>query len=139
MPSMMGSLGGTFLGEPGGRTEDADAAQEERFHIEEDAREEERHTSQQQEMSSTVQELDEVIKEKEVLMDQLTKQSAVFHSMKARYEMRLQELKGEVDHATEEKEQMLKEMRQVMTAAQTAPTIKDDKARRIAEDASKRK
>merc|ERR1719201_302723 len=86
-------------------------------------------------LHSTVQELDEVIKEKESLMEQLTKQSAVFHSMKARYEMRLQELKGEVEHATEEKEQMLKEMRQLITEAQTS---KENKAKR-ADDSSKRK
>merc|ERR1719326_770509 len=92
--------------------------------VEEDVLEEERHISSQRGLHSTVLELDDVIKEKEELMEQLTKQSAVFHSMKARYEMRLQELKGEVEHATEEKEKMLKEMRQLITAAQTAPAIK---------------
>mmetsp|Transcript_29299 Transcript_29299/g.68192 ORF Transcript_29299/g.68192 Transcript_29299/m.68192 type:complete len:651 (+) Transcript_29299:20-1972(+) len=62
---------------------------EELAHAEEDAREEEEYQISRREMEYTIEELDELIREKVDLMEQLSRQSRAFHSMKARYELRL--------------------------------------------------
>lgn len=76
-------------------------------HAKEDAREEERHRTEMRDFEGTVNESDDVIREKEVLMDKLTRQSKDFHSMKARYEPRMQELSEEVDVLSQERERLL--------------------------------
>merc|ERR1719188_1924912 len=72
-------------------------------------------------------------------MNQLMRQSKVFHSMKARYEMQLQELKVEVSHATEEKEQMLKDIRPLVSAAHSPLKDINGASLRAAEEANKGK
>uniref|UniRef100_A0A7S4SDZ2 Kinesin motor domain-containing protein n=1 Tax=Alexandrium monilatum TaxID=311494 RepID=A0A7S4SDZ2_9DINO len=101
-------------------------------HVAEDQREEEQFRSAQSEMQTTVRELDDVIKEKEALMEQLTKQSKVFRSMQARYEIRLRELRTAVGTATEEKEKMLKEMQQLAATKQRSPQDESEVAKRKA-------
>eukprot|EP00425_Heterocapsa_triquetra_P031404 CAMPEP_0195117716 /NCGR_PEP_ID=MMETSP0448-20130528/114989_1 /TAXON_ID=66468 /ORGANISM="Heterocapsa triquestra, Strain CCMP 448" /LENGTH=98 /DNA_ID=CAMNT_0040154947 /DNA_START=1 /DNA_END=293 /DNA_ORIENTATION=- len=69
-------------------------------------------------MTVAVVELEGIIKDKQELMVQLTQQNKVFRTMKARYELRLQQLREAVDQVTEEKEQTMKEMQHVMSTAQ---------------------
>mmetsp|Transcript_43650 Transcript_43650/g.100706 ORF Transcript_43650/g.100706 Transcript_43650/m.100706 type:complete len:911 (+) Transcript_43650:47-2779(+) len=87
--------------------------EEDLAHAEEDAREEEQYLKNRRELEYTIEELDELIRDKVELMEQLSKQSRAFNSMKARYELRLEELRKAVHRVGEEKEELQKEVQQL--------------------------
>jgi len=102
-------------------------------HVAEDAREEEQFRFAQFEMQDAVQQLDEVIREKEGLMAKLVTQSKVFHSMQARYEMRLNELREAVGKATQERDKMVEEMQNLAGKKNTECHEGSENARRKAQ------
>eukprot|EP00397_Hematodinium_sp_SG-2012_P000632 GEMP01000633.1.p1 GENE.GEMP01000633.1~~GEMP01000633.1.p1 ORF type:complete len:1479 (+),score=394.26 GEMP01000633.1:498-4934(+) len=82
---------------------------EERVHREEEKKEVEDYEGVQKGLMATNTELDSVIKEKQILLTKLQRQSKVFHSMKARYEVKCKELEASIKAVQEEKLMILEE------------------------------
>jgi len=84
--------------------------EEEAAHAEEDEAEQAEFEQEQAKMGDTMAELESNITEKEQLMEQLTRSQRAFHSMKQRYEMKMNEMEVSMREMSKERASLMQEV-----------------------------